>query len=149
MKLCLVASSGGHLMQLYSLKPAWESHQRFWVTFPQNDAHFLLEKEKVFYAYFPTNRNLKNFFKNISLAWKLLRSEKPDAVISTGAGVGVPLLWMGRLMGMRTIYIESLTRIKALSFSGKLVYPIVHRFFVQWPELALKYRRAIYNGQVL
>ena len=149
MKLCLVASSGGHLLQLVSLKAAWEGRERFWVTFPKDDARVLLTGERVIWAFHPTNRNVKNLIKNLWLAWRVLRSERPGAIISTGAGVGVPFLWMGRLLGIRTIYIESLTRVWDLSLSGKLVYPIVHRFFVQWPELAARFPKAVYQGRVL
>ena len=147
--LCLVASSGGHLLELVSLKPAWEVHKRFWVTFPTDDARTLLEGERVHWAYHPTNRNLRNLVKNLWLAWKLLQHERPDVVISTGAGVAVPFLWVGRALGMRTIYIESLARIETLSLSGKLVYPLVHRFFVQWPELLTRYPKAVHEGRVV
>lgn len=149
MKLCLVASSGGHLLQLVSLRSAWEGEQRFWVTFSTEDARTVLEGERIFWAYSPTNRHMKNFFRNLWLAWRVLREERPDAVISTGAGVAVPFLWMGRLMGIRTVYVESISRIRDLSLSGKLVYPIVHRFFVQWENLISRYPRAVYGGQVL
>lgn len=149
MKLCLVASSGGHLMQLVRLRPAWERHERFWVTFEKEDARTLLKEEQVFWAFHPTNRSLRNLFRNLVLAWRLLREERPDTVISTGAGVGVPFLWIARFLGIRTVFIDSLTRVRDLSLSGKLVYPIVHRLFVQWPELAARYRRAVYGGNLL
>ena len=149
MKLCLVASSGGHLMQLIRLRPAWERHERFWVTFEREDAKTLLEEERVIWAHHPTNRNLPNLFRNLALAWRILHKEKPDVVISTGAGVGVPFLWLGRLLSIRTVFIDSLTRIQDLSLSGKLVYPVVDRFFVQWPDLTRRYPRTIYEGNVL
>ena len=149
MKLCLVASTGGHLLQLVSLEQAWKPHDRFWVTFPKVDAQTLLKNERVVWAYHPTNRNVKNLIKNLWLAWRLLRRERPEVIISTGAGVGVPFLWIGRLLGIRTVYIESITFIRDLSLSGKLVYPFAHRFFVQWPDLAVRYPRAVYGGRVL
>ncbi len=149
LKLCLVASSGGHLMQLLSLKAAWGQHERFWISFPKDDALALLKEERVIWAHHPTNRNLKNLIKNIGLAWHILRTEKPDAVISTGAGVAVPFLLIGKMLGIKTVYIESLTRIEGLSLSGKMVYPFVSRFFVQWADLAKRYPKAIYEGQVL
>ncbi|KAJ9646159.1 uncharacterized protein PV06_01990 [Exophiala oligosperma] len=37
---------------------------------------------------------------------------------------------------MRTIFIESFARVKTLSLSGRLLKPLVHRFIVQWPDLA-------------
>lgn len=148
MKICLVCSAGGHFLELFSLKPLWEKHDRFWVTFSRPDTRFMLRDEKVYGAYAPTNRNLKNLARNSGLAARLLAREKPDVVISTGAGVAVPFLYLGRLAGAETIYIESLTRINDLSLTGRLVYPVVHRFFVQWPELAGRYPRARYAGRV-
>lgn len=149
MRLCLVASSGGHLLQLVSLREAWQTCERVWVTFPEEDARTLLEGEHVIWAHYPTNRNLKNLVKNLWLAWRVLRQERPQAVLSTGAGVAVPFLWVGRLLGIRTVYIESLTRVETLSLSGQLVYPWVHRFFVQWPDLLSRYPKALYGGRVI
>ncbi len=149
MKLCLVASSGGHLLQLLCLESAWRPHDHFWVTFPKEDAHTLLKNEQVVWAYHPTNRNLKNLAKNLFLAWKVLSEKRPDAIISTGAGVAVPFMWAGRLLGIQTIFIDSFTRVHDLSLSGKLVYPFVHRFFVQWPELLARYPKAVFGGRVL
>ena len=59
MKVCLVGSSGGHLTHLYMLKPFWKDKERFWVTFDKEDARSLLEGEKVYPCYYPTNRSLK------------------------------------------------------------------------------------------
>jgi len=149
MKLCLVCSSGGHFLQLHSLKELWREYERFWVTFPHKDTQFLLQNEKKYWANYPTNRNIKNLIKNIFLAWKILiKKEKPDIVISTGAGVSVPFIYIARLVGIKTVYIESLARINNLSLSGKLVYPLAHYFLVQWPELAKKYQKAKFVGQV-
>ena len=78
MKVCLVGSSGGHLTHLYMLKPFWENKKRFWVTFDKEDARSLLNGEKVYPCYYPTNRNIKNLIRNTVVAWKVLHKEKPD-----------------------------------------------------------------------
>jgi len=149
MKLCLVCSSGGHFLELHSLDTLWQAHDHFWVTFPGKDTEFFLGKRRVYWAYHPTNRSITNLIRNLFLAVKVIGKEKPDAVISTGAGVAVPFLYVGRLFGAKTVYIESLTRVHTLSLSGRLVYPIVHAFLVQWPELADKHRKAVFEGQVI
>ncbi len=41
-------------------------------------------------CYYPTNRSLKALIKNTAIAWKVLRKEKPDLIISSGAAVAVP-----------------------------------------------------------
>ncbi len=149
MKLCLVCSSGGHFMQMRSLEGLWREHERFWVTFPQKDTKALLKGERLYWAYFPTNRNLKNFIRNLFLAVKILARERPDAVVSTGAAVGVPFIYVGRVLGITTVYVESLTRVRGLSLSGELVYPFVDHLLVQWPEVAGMYSRARYRGRVV
>ncbi len=149
MKICLVCSSGGHFFELFSLNSLWEKYDHFWVTFPRNDTKTLLRGEKVHWAYAPTNRNIKNLVRNSYLAARVMAAEKPTAVVSTGAGVALPFLYFGRLLGLQTVYIESLARITDLSLTGRFVYPVVQDFLVQWPELAGRYPRARYKGQVV
>src|SRR5207237_7782811 len=92
----------------------------------------------------PTRRHVGNFLKNAALALGLLRRERPDVVISTGAGVAVPFIWVARLLAVPTIYVELLTRARDLSLTGRLVYPVASRVVVRWPELARRRRRAVY-----
>jgi UDP-N-acetylglucosamine:LPS N-acetylglucosamine transferase len=148
-KICLVCSSGGHLFQLYSLKDFWSGKDRFWVSFPTSDAKYLLSNEKKYWAHYPTNRNVKNLVKNLFLAVKILKKERPDLIISTGAGVAVPFIFLGRIFRMKTIFLESITRNEELSLSARLVYPYVNKLLVQWPELEHKYKKVEFHGQVL
>ena len=105
-KVCLVGSSGGHLTHLYMLKPFWKDKNRFWVTFDKEDARSLLEGEKVYPCYFPTNRSIKALIKNTKIAWDVLHKEKPDLIISCGAAVAVPFFYIGKMMGAKLVYRE-------------------------------------------
>ena len=80
-KVCLVGSSGGHLTHLYMLKPFWKDKNRFWVTFDKEDARSLLEGEKVYPCYFPTNRSIKALIKNTKIAWDVLHAYLPEEVV--------------------------------------------------------------------
>jgi UDP-N-acetylglucosamine:LPS N-acetylglucosamine transferase len=130
------------------LKPFWENKERFWVTFDKEDAKSLLEGEKMYPCYYPTNRNLKNLIRNTVVAWKVLRKEKPDLIISSGAAVAVPFFYLGKLFGAKLIYIEVFDRIDASTMTGKLVYPIVDRFVVQWDEMKQVYPKAVNLGSI-
>lgn len=143
MKVCLVGSSGGHLTHLYMLKPFWEKKERFWVTFDKEDARSILKDEKMYSCYYPTNRNLKNLFRNTYVAIKVLLEEKPDLIISTGAAVAVPFFYIGKLLGAKLIYIEVYDRVDHYTVTGKLVYPIVDKFIVQWDEMKKVYPKAV------
>ena len=148
-KLCLVSSSGGHLIQLYMLESWWKKYNRFWVTFKKKDAVSLLREESSYWAYYPTNRNVKNLIRNFVLAQKYLRRERPDIIVSTGAGVAVPFFYVGKLLGCKLIYIEVYDRIDFPTLTGKLVYPITDAFIIQWEEQKNFYPKGIVLGQLL
>ena len=78
----------------------------------------------------------------------MLRREKPDLIISSGAAVAVPFFWLGKLFGAKTIYIEVFDRIDKPTMSGKMVYPVTDRFIVQWEEMKKVYPKAINLGSI-
>lgn len=147
-KVCLVGSSGGHLTHLYMLKPFWENKDRFWVTFDKEDARSILKDEKMYPCYFPTNRNIKNLIRNTVVAWRVLRKEKPDVILSSGAAVAVPFFYLGKLFGAKVIYIEVFDRIHKPTLTGRLVYPVSDTFIVQWEEQRQVYKKAVNLGSV-
>ncbi len=148
MKICLVGSSGGHLAHLCMLKPFWSEQERFWVTFDKPDARSLLKGEKVYHCYFPTNRNLRNLWRNTGLAWKILEKERPDLILSSGAGVAVPFFYFGKLFGAKLVYVEVYDRIDKPTLTGRLVYPITDKFVVQWDEQKRIYKKSINLGSI-
>ena len=148
MKVCLVGSSGGHLTHLYMLKPFWENKERFWVTFDKKDARSLLQGEKMYPCYYPTNRSLKALLINTKKAWTILRKEKPDVIISSGAAVAVPFFYLGKLFRKKLVYIEVFDRINKPTMTGKLVHPICDAFIVEWEEMKKVYSKAINLGSI-
>jgi beta-1,4-N-acetylglucosaminyltransferase len=146
-RILLVASPGGHLLQMLALEPSWRGLRRTWVTLTRPDATDLLAAEDVVFAHGPTERNIPNLLRNLWLAWRTVRRCRPDVILSTGAALAVPFFIVGRLHGTRLIYVESLTRVNELALSGRLVYPLADTFFVQW-QMDPRPRRAIYAGSI-
>ncbi|MBV9096350.1 MAG: UDP-N-acetylglucosamine--LPS N-acetylglucosamine transferase [Streptosporangiaceae bacterium] len=141
MKVLLVCSSGGHLAQLYRLRPWWQRHERVWVTFRDSHAESLLKGETVVHAFAPTTRNVPNALRNLRLAFSIIRAERPDVLVSDGAGVAVPFFLLARAMRVPTVYLEVYDRISRPTLTGKLCYPFTKLFIVQWPEQAVSYPR--------
>ena len=81
-------------------------------------------------------------------SWQALRWVRPRAVISSGPGMAVPVCLLARLAGVPLIYVETGSRVRRLSLSGRIVYPFADLFFVQWPELKERYPRAVYAGRL-
>ncbi len=149
MKVALVCSSGGHLAQLYQLEPWWREHDRVWVTFDTPDATSLLAGERTVWARHPTTRNLPNALRNLVIAWRVLRDERPDVIVSDGAGVAVPFFVLAKVRGIRTVYLEVVDRIDTRTLTGRLVYPLTDVFCVQWEEQVPLYPRAVRVGALL
>jgi UDP-N-acetylglucosamine:LPS N-acetylglucosamine transferase len=145
----LVASSGGHLAQLITLRPWWESRRRTWVTFDTPDARSQLVGEDVYFAHHPTTRNLPNAIRNLQLACALLARLRPDLVVSTGAGVAPPFFLVARTLRIKTVYIEVYDRIDSQTLAGRMCLPLSDLFLVQWPEQQAMYRGSILLGGLL
>lgn len=148
LKICLVGSSGGHLNFLYQLKPFWEDKDRFWATFDKEDSRSLLANEKVYPVYYPSNRSIKALIINTHRAIRILRKERPDLIISAGAAPAVPFFWIGKIMGIKLIYIEPFDRIGKASLTGKLCYKVVDVFIVQWEQMKEIFPKAVYLGSI-
>jgi hypothetical protein len=149
LKIAFVSSAGGHLLQLHRLRPWWTKHDRIWVTFDLPDSRSLLRDETTVWAYHPTTRNIPNLLRNLRLAWRTLRSERPDVVVSSGAGVAFPFFLVARLHGIKTVYIEVYDRIDLATLTGRLCYPISSLFLLQWEEQARFYPRGKLIGTLL
>jgi beta-1,4-N-acetylglucosaminyltransferase len=146
--LLLVCSSGGHLLEMQELRATWQRFPRIWVTFDKSDTRALLRDERVIHAFGPTNRSLKNLARNMRLARRVLRDERPAAILTTGAGVAVPFAWIAKLHRVPVVYVESFTRIEALSLSARMIAPVATRMYAQWPELAGRAPRMRFAGNL-
>lgn len=148
-RVLLVCSSGGHLAQLYRLRPWWGERERTWVTFDTPDAASLLDSEDVVWAHRPTTRNLRNLARNTTLAWRTVRDRRPSLVVSDGAGVAVPFFGVARLLGIPTVYLEVYDRIDTRTLTGRICYPMSSLFLLQWPDQSRWYPKGLVVGRLL
>jgi len=74
---------------------------------------------------------------------------KPRAILSTGPAIAVPVSIVGKLLRIKIIFIETGSRVKNLSLTGRIMYLFADLFFVQWPQLQKKAARAIYAGRLI
>lgn len=133
----LVATPGGHLAQLKLIAPCFEAFDRRWIS--TEHASVDVGDDPLVLAHGPTTRSLRNLIRNTFVAWREIRDNRPDIIVSTGAGLAVPFFVLGRLMGARTIFLEVYDRIDSRTLTGRLVRPFASEFLVQWPEQAEVY----------
>lgn len=150
MKICFAASSGGHLEEITCLWPIAEKNDSFLVT------EAIWQKETAWkdraYLLRQINRKEPFFLFHFAVlfiqAWKIVKKENPDCIISTGALMTYPFCLIGKMKKKKIIYIESFARVDEKSLTGKLMEPIADLFLVQWEEMKELYPKAIYAGGI-
>jgi beta-1,4-N-acetylglucosaminyltransferase len=145
----IISSKGGHLFQINQLRPFWKKHERFWVTDQGLDTDYFLKNERIYFGFFPDSRNIINAVKNLFLAINILRKEKPNILLSSGAGITVPFFIIGKIFHKtKLIFIEPYDFIQYPSLTGKIVYHFVDLFLVQHNFQKRWYPKAEYWGQL-
>ena len=149
-KICFIASSGGHFEQLMMLKPLMKKYDSLIVTEKTN--YSVSNSEFNTYYLHQVNRREKSFiFRMIGNSLKTLKiliSERPDVVISTGALATIPMCLFGKIFGKKIIFIESFAKVNSQTLTGKLVYKFADQFYVQWDEMKKFYPNAICKGGI-
>lgn len=149
-KICFVSSSGGHWEELMCLKPIMNEYHSIFITEKGGQAED--SKLKNIYVFPQINRKEKGFLFHLGKVFikarKILKAERPDYLITTGALISYPFCLIGKLMGIKIIFIESFARVYNKSLTGKLVYPIADLFLVQWESMLKCYPKAKYVGGI-
>ena len=148
-KVCLAASSGGHLSQLLKLSESWKSHETFFVTTSDVIKEKLSKYGKVYVVGECNRQQPWRVFVVLLRCMRIVFRERPDVVISTGAAAGCMICFLSKLFGAKIVWIDSITNVYRLSLSGRLVRYIADLCLVQWPELAEKYSNVEYAGAVI
>lgn len=133
-KVLAVASGGGHWEQMQIIARALGGED---VQFITTKGDLLVQSGVSGFVVKDCNRN--NLRDTAICVWqctKLIFSIRPKVVISTGAAPGLICLAFGRLIGARTIWIDSFANVEKLSMSGKMAGRFVHVWLTQWEHLA-------------
>jgi beta-1,4-N-acetylglucosaminyltransferase len=87
------------------------------------------------------------FWAFIQMA-RIIMKYKVVGMISTGPGIAILPAILCRLLFIKVIYLESLSRIYVPSFAGRIMYYIANLFFIQHKSLQKHYPKAIYSGRL-
>ncbi|CUH80850.1 Oligosaccharide biosynthesis protein Alg14 like protein [Tritonibacter multivorans] len=155
-RVLAVSSGGGHWSELRRLRPSWaEAAVSYAVTEADYRKELAAEAADTGTAcpdfYVVTDANATNKIRLIFSALTVLRvvlRVRPDVVISTGAAPGYFAIRFGKMMGARTIWVDSIANAEELSVSGKLARKHSDLWLTQWPHLADQ-TGAAYAGTVL
>lgn len=133
-KILAAASGGGHWIELLRLAPAFEGTYLHYLTVNESyrkqagDAGFYCVRDATQWS------RLDLVISALQVMWVVVRL-RPDVVISTGAAPGYFALRFGKLLGARTIWVDSLANVDELSRAGQMAGRHADLWLTQWPEL--------------
>ena len=143
-RLMVVASAGGHWVQLMRLRKAWDGLPVVYVstepglsdivkTMTQDEGNPAPKFASV------TDANMSEklrLVRQLLEVFLVVLRHRPDVIITTGAAPGYFALRFGKLFGARTIWIDSMANANKLSKSGKEIKKHADLWLTQWKHLA-------------
>lgn len=134
-RVLAVASGGGHWVQLLRLRPALEGCDVAWACVDPGYAS-QVPGERFHLLPDATRWNKLGLVKLALRVLRVLLRERPQVVISTGAAPGFLALRLGKLLGARTLWLDSIANVERLSMSGQRIGPHADLWLTQWEDLA-------------
>lgn len=146
-RVLLVASGGGHWVQLLRMRAAWEHADAAYVTVQESYRQQVPGTR--FYTVHDATRwsRLSLLRMVLQVTWVVLR-ERPDVIITTGAAPGLIALWVGKRLGALTAWVDSIANVDELSLSGRRAGSFTDLQLTQWSHLQANDRPA-HRGAVL
>lgn len=135
-RVMAVASGGGHWVQLMRLRPVLERHDTCWVTVQASYKAQVPSGQRFHAVTDATRWSRWNLVKMVLQVWWLVLCERPDVLITTGAAPGIVALQAAKLLGGKTVWIDSIANVEQMSLSGQKARRWADLWLTQWPHLA-------------
>lgn len=152
LRVCIAASGGGHLRQTLDLQPVWSRYDYWFVTEQSALGESVAKEHRAcFVKHYSFGQirwgqpikmivaMLYNFFQSV----RLIARQRPDVVLTTGAGAVFWTCLLARATGARLILIESFARFRGPSKFGRMLKPFATDVIVQSPKLKEQWPEAI------
>jgi len=133
-RILAIASGGGHWIQLLRLRPAFSGAD---VSFACVEKQAASDVQGHRFFRFPDanrERKIALVLQILRIAWIVARV-RPHVVVTTGASCGYVAVRLGRLLGARTLFIDSIANAEKLSLSAQLAQRHANLTLTQWPHL--------------
>lgn len=121
-KILFVASTGGHLAQLNRLAQKIEpSPESLWVTFEKPQSVSMLAGRRHEFVPYVAPRDGAAVWRAMKMVKQIMLREHFDVVISTGSAVAISSHLPALRRGLRTVYVESVSRLDGPSLTGRIL----------------------------
>ncbi len=134
-RILAISSGGGHWVQLLRLRAAFEGTDVTYACVRSSYADDVPGERFVTFTDATRWDRWRLIKMLVQVAWLIVRL-RPNIVISTGAAPGYVAIRLGRMLGARTIWLDSIANVEVMSLSGGKVGRHADLWLTQWPHLA-------------
>lgn len=136
-KVLAIASPGGHWIQLNKICNPLE--KQFDLVYVTPGAQYSSANKSTRKVLTISDASADSKLKLIPLAFQLLYifiTERPTAIISTGAAPGAIAFLLAKFLPIKTIWVDSIANVSQLSRSGRMVKKHADKVITQWKPLS-------------
>lgn len=136
------------MVQARQLASVYEQYDHYYFTFKGGMADAMSRSSQIY--------SISNIVRYNPLSWLvgafwslvIVIKQRPDVVITTGAGIVVFFCVFAKLLGSKLIFIESMAKVEKPTLTAWMLYPFADLFLVQWPGLCKFFPKAKYLGRL-
>ena len=136
------------MVEAKQLAPVYKGYDHFYFTFNGGVADEMKKTTRVLAIPNIVKHNPLSWLVGAVLSAQAVLVERPNVVISTGAGIVVFFCVFAKLLGAKLIFIESMARVERPTLTARFLYPFSDLFIVQWPGLLKYFPKAKYVGRL-
>ena len=128
--------------------PVYEKHDYFYFTFDCEVAEKLRSEAPVYSIPNIERYNPLSWLMTALRSYRIIRKERPDVVLTTGAGIVIFLCLFAKWAGAKLIFVESMAKVTSPTMTARILSPFSDLLIVQWPELLQKFPKAKFYGRM-
>jgi UDP-N-acetylglucosamine:LPS N-acetylglucosamine transferase len=123
-------------VQLQRLRPAFAAFDTAYVSMFDSYAEMVAPAR--YYTVPDASRfDVRAFAPVFLRAARILAKERPKAIVTTGSAPMLAFIVLGRMMGAKTLWVDSIANSERMSSSGRLARKLAHKTISQWPAVAV------------
>jgi nitroreductase len=147
-RLLLVSSSGGVLLDLLALEPFWSRHDHVWAAVRAADTESALSGHDVRWIEEESISQPLHLLRGVSESVRMLRRDRPTAVLSAGTGVAVPFFVAARLLGIPSVWISTFNLIRTPGLAARVCSRLATTVLVQRESMRGAHPGAVLVGEL-
>lgn len=147
-RILLVSSSGGVLLDLLALGPWWARHHAVWAAVKAPDSVSALAGQRVHWIREASIRRPIGLITGLAQAWRIIRKERPELVVSAGSAPAIAYFFFARARGIPTFWLSSLNILTTPGISARICARLTSRVLLQQSSMRGAHPDGIVIGEL-